>query len=99
MACRRTILMLVFAALLVAPSAARGDDIDDLKASVEQQRTAVNKGDLDAWLSFQHDQTVIFFANSPFAVEGKAALQQAMQFFFYCTRVRWMESYSRAPSL
>jgi hypothetical protein len=48
-------LVVTFGALLCAPLAARGDDIDDLKASFDQTITAYNARDLDALVAGQHD--------------------------------------------
>jgi hypothetical protein len=45
---RRVLLTVALSALLFAPSAARGDDVADLKATYEQVVAAINKGDLDA---------------------------------------------------
>ena len=77
-------LVLVFAlsALLFAPSAYRGGDVDDLKATFEQGIAAVNKRDLDAGSALWHDQIVDFGPVSPFPTDWKAARRQGFQALF-----------------
>lgn len=74
-----TVCTLLMAAVLVAPSAAYGGDIDDLKAAFEQSVAALNERDLDGFLALSHDQGVSFGPNSPFATDGKEASRQANQ--------------------
>src|SRR5262245_57135978 len=57
-------------------------DLDELKAAFEQATTALNRRDLEAFLPFNHDQTVLFADDAPFAVEGKTALRQAFEALF-----------------
>jgi len=56
-------------------------DIDDLKASFEQVVKAFNACDPDAYVALVHDEAVLFWI-SPFATDGKAAIQQTLQTFF-----------------
>ena len=44
-------------------------DLDELKATQEQVIAAVNRRDLNAWLSFMHDQVVYINAFAPFPDE------------------------------
>ncbi len=76
---RRVLLTVALSAVLFAPSAARGDDVADLKATYEQVVVAINKGDLDALTAQWHDQIVAFGPTSPFPVAGKAAYRQIWQ--------------------
>jgi len=79
---RQTVLAFVLAAFLFAPSAARGDDVDDLKATFEQLVKAINSRDLDTFVALAHDGVVFFSPISPFPVVGKAASQQGIQTLF-----------------
>ena len=79
---RQAVLAFVLAAFLFAPSAARGDDVDDLKATFEQTAEAINKRDTNALSAFWHDQLVDFVPNSPFPTDGKEAFRQGTQTFF-----------------
>ena len=76
---RRVLLTVALSAVLFAPSAARGDEIADLKATYEQVVAAINKGDLAALTAQWHDQIVAFGPTSPFPVAGKAADRQIWQ--------------------
>ena len=69
----------VFLVAFGMPSVGCGAEVDDLKATAERLIGALNKGDLDTWATFVHDQAVGFYAFSPFPVEGKAALRQHFQ--------------------
>jgi len=84
--------MWVFLAALSIPSAGRGAEVDDLKATAEQLWTALNKGDLDTWSTLVHDQAVGFNLISPFPAEGKAAMRQIFQGLFTTT-----ESFTITP--
>ncbi len=79
---RQTVLAFVLAAFLFAPSAARGDDVDDLKATFEQLVKAGNSRDLDTFVASAHDAVVFFNPISPFPLVGKAANQQGTQTLF-----------------
>jgi ketosteroid isomerase-like protein len=57
-------------------------DIDDLKLAFDQATAAFNKRDLDAILSFHHDQVVSFEIDAPFAIDGKSARREALQAYF-----------------
>ncbi len=78
----RILLAVVMGMVLVTPSVARGDDVEDLKAAYEQYIAAVNKQDLDGLMALWHDQAVAFGPDAPFPTEGKAAVQQAFQMIF-----------------
>ena len=54
-------------------------DLDDLQAAFAQAVATFNAGDLETWASFNHDQVVFFSPASPFAIDGKAGVLQAMQ--------------------
>lgn len=79
---RRAIFMFVLTAFLFAPSAAPGDDVDDLKAAFEQHIAAANRRDLDAFVAGWHDQFVTFGLTSPFPTVGKATARQVFQNIF-----------------
>ena len=76
---RRAVFMVILLASFFAPSAGRGAEVDDLKATFEQGIAAVNKRDLDAASVFWHDQIVSFGLHSPFPMDGKAAMRQFFQ--------------------
>ncbi len=79
---QRTLLAVVMGMLLIAPSVARGDDVEDLRAANEQYIAAINKQDLDGVMAFYHDQAVAFGPDAPFPAAGKAALRQIFQTLF-----------------
>lgn len=54
-------------------------DLKDLQAAFEQAVATFNARDLETWAKFNHDQVVFFSPASPFAVDGKASVVQAMQ--------------------
>jgi ketosteroid isomerase-like protein len=54
-------------------------DVDDLQAAFEQAVALFNAGDLEAWSTFNHEQVVFFSPAAPFAVDGKANVEQAMR--------------------
>jgi ketosteroid isomerase-like protein len=72
------VLCVLFTTLWI-PTAGRGAEVDDLKATAERLIAALNKGDLDTWAPLVHEQAVGFYAFSPFPVEGKVALRQNFQ--------------------
>jgi ketosteroid isomerase-like protein len=74
------------------PLVVRGDDVEDLKATFEQTITALNAGDLNAYLAIVHDQEIRFGPDSPFAGEGKATARQGLQ-----TLLANHESITRTP--
>jgi uncharacterized protein (TIGR02246 family) len=57
-------------------------DLDELKAAFEQATAALNRRDLEAFVSLHHDHIVFFANDAPFAVDGKAAFRQAWQALF-----------------
>jgi ketosteroid isomerase-like protein len=79
---RRTLLILVLAAWFCVPLTAHGDEVDDLRASVNKAIAAINARDLDAYAATWHDQVVVFSADSPLPIAGKPSYQQAMQDLF-----------------
>lgn len=76
---KRAMLICALLTTLSTPRIVRGAEINDLKATAEQLIAALNKGDLDTWATFVHEQAVGFYAFSPFPVEGKTALRQNFQ--------------------
>jgi ketosteroid isomerase-like protein len=72
----RTILTFAVIALLVAPPAARGDDVDDLKATFEQELKALNSRDFNAYVANVHDRVILFGIFPPFELEGIEAYRQ-----------------------
>lgn len=79
---RRTLLMLSVVGMLCAPVAARGDDMADLRAAVEQIVAAYGAQDLERLTASLHDDATLFGFVSPFPVDGKAAVQQYFQRIF-----------------
>ncbi|MEK7201876.1 MAG: nuclear transport factor 2 family protein [Patescibacteria group bacterium] len=79
---KHAVLIFALAAVVAAPSVARSADVDDLKATFEQEIAALNKRDLDAFSAFWHDQIVAFGPTSPFPTDGKAARRQGFQALF-----------------
>lgn len=60
-------------------------DIDDLKATFEQAVSAINNSDLNVYSALWHEQMIAFLPFSPFAINGKAAIRQAIQTFLTIT--------------
>jgi ketosteroid isomerase-like protein len=54
-------------------------DLDELKAAFDQAVATFNDRDLETWATFNHDQVVFFSPASPFAIDGKSGVLQAMQ--------------------
>jgi len=79
---RQRILVVALGALLFAPLAVHGDDVDDLKASFKQTITAYNARDLDALVAGQHNHLMYFGPLSSSSLEGKDAARQAFQTLF-----------------
>jgi uncharacterized protein (TIGR02246 family) len=79
---RQVLLAIALSALLFAPSAVRGDDIADLKATFDQATAALNKQDLDALLVFYHDDYTGFGVTALFLIKGKGALRAVLQPLF-----------------
>jgi len=76
---RRVLLAVTLGAVLVTAAAARGDDVADLKATFEQGIAALNKQDVNAFLTLFHDDFTGFGAIAPFLTEGKTRLQATLQ--------------------
>lgn len=65
-------------------------DFDDLKATFEQAVATFNAGDLDTWATFNHEGIVFFSPASPFAVDGKDGVLQAMRALrASCDSIAW----------
>lgn len=79
---RQAVLVFVLAAFLFVPSGARGDDVDDLRATFEQLVKAANSRDLATFGALAHEGVVFYNPVSPFPVVGKAANQQGLQTLF-----------------
>ena len=79
---RQTMFTVAIVAVLVAPLAARSDDLTDLKAAYEQASKAANALDLDAFAATWHEQIVSFGPRSPFPMHGKLAVRQNFQTLF-----------------
>ncbi len=75
---------LVFAAvmLLFTPPAAHSDDLDDLKATFEQEVKAFNSRDFSTFVATAHEQVVLFGHFPPFELEGIEAYRQRYQTLF-----------------
>lgn len=82
MVSRRTILTVAVLVLLVAPPAARGDDLADLQAVFDKDIQLFNAHNNDAFVASAHDDVVLFGILSPFAIKGKEALRQLVQEYF-----------------
>ncbi len=67
---RRAVLAFAAIVFFLAPSAARGDDVDDLKALFEQEVKALNSRDFNAYVANVHEQVVVFGIFPPFELEG-----------------------------
>jgi ketosteroid isomerase-like protein len=67
---RRAVLAFAAIVFFLTPSAARGDDVDDLKALFEQEVKALNSRDFNAFVANVHDQVVLFGIFPPFELEG-----------------------------
>ena len=65
---RQRMLVVALGALLFAPLAVHGDEVDDLKASFKQTITAYNARDLDALVAGQHNHLMYFGPLSSFRV-------------------------------
>ncbi len=82
---RKAVLVMWAVALLCAPSVARGADVDDLKATFEQQVKDFNERNLDAFMAAWHDQAVSVVGSNLLPSDGKAATRQAYQNIFDTT--------------
>lgn len=89
---RQMVLVVLFAGWLCVPLTARGDEVDDLKATFERGIAAVNAHDLEAVMAEQHEQIVVLSPDSPSPFDGKAARRQAYQTLFETT-----ESFTVTP--
>ena len=76
MAYKRAFLALTVIAVLFVPFAARGGDIDDLKATFEQETKAFNSRDFNAYVASAHDQVILFGIYPPFELEGIEAYRK-----------------------
>jgi ketosteroid isomerase-like protein len=73
---RRAVLAFATIVFFLAPSAARGDDIADLKATFDQEVKALNSRDFKAYVASAHDQVILFGIYPPFELEGIEAYRQ-----------------------
>jgi uncharacterized protein (TIGR02246 family) len=76
---KRTALAFVLAACCFVPLSVRSEDVDDLKAVVEQGARAQEAGDLDAFMAVIHDQVVSFGPTSRLPTVGKEAFRREAQ--------------------
>jgi uncharacterized protein (TIGR02246 family) len=54
-------------------------DLDELRTVFEQAVATFNARDLDAWAVFNYEQVVFFSPASPFAVDGRPGVLDAMR--------------------
>jgi ketosteroid isomerase-like protein len=82
MICRQVVLAFAVIALCFAPSAARGDDLDDLKATFEQEVKAFNARDFSSYVATAHEHVVLFGQFPPFELEGIESYRKRYQTLF-----------------
>ena len=73
MIAKQAVLPFAVFAILLASSGARGDDVDDLKATFEQEVKAFNARDFSTFVQTAHDQVILFGHFPPFELEGGEA--------------------------
>ena len=74
----RGILGCVLALVLLGSTPVLGADIDDFKAAFNKALNAYNSRG-DTFFTMSHEQVAVFNPGVPFAIEGKAAYEQAMR--------------------
>ena len=79
---RRVVLAVAAIVFFLTPSAARGDDVDTLKAFFDQEVKALNSGDFNAYVAHVHDQVILFGIFPPFELEGIEAYRKRYQTLF-----------------
>ena len=79
---RRAVLVFAAIVFFLTQSAARGDDVDDLKALFEQEVKALNSRDFNAYVASAHDQVILFGIYPPFELEGIEAYRKRYQMLF-----------------
>ena len=76
---KRAALAFVLAASLFAPLPVRSEDVDDLKATVEQGARAQEARDVEALMTVVHDQVIYFGPDSRVPTVGKEAFRRDTQ--------------------
>ena len=79
---RQRLLMVALGALLLAPLAVHGAEVDNLQASFDQTIMAYNARDLDALVAGQPDHLLYFGPLAPSSVAGKETALQAFATLF-----------------
>ena len=95
---RQPVLATTALVFLIAPSAARSADVDDLRAAHEEVVMALNARDVDRYVAARHHRAVQFRRNAEFATDyeqvGKTAAHQGLQNYFAATErltVKWLD--------
>lgn len=79
---RKTVVWMTCVFLFWTLPVAYGQDLDALKKSFEAEIDALNSRNLDATLTSVDDKMILFGIFSPFPIEGKEGLRQAVQEYF-----------------
>jgi len=74
----RGILGCALVLVLLGSTPVFGADVDDFKAAFNKAVEAYNTRD-DGFFSMSHEQVTVFNPGAPFAIDGKAAYEQAMR--------------------
>ena len=82
MSYRQRLLAVALGALLFAPLAVHGEEVEDLQASFDQTITAYNASDLDALVAGQPDHLLYFGPLAPSSVAGQETARQAFAALF-----------------
>ncbi len=81
----------------------RADDLADIRQAFEADIRLFNGQDPTAFTATAHEHVVLFGTLSPFAVEGKAAIQQLVrEYFTNHDYVKWQSAnakFNARPSL
>lgn len=78
----QTVFACVVTALLATSVPAHGNDLEDLKATFEQEVAAFNARDFNTYVQSAHEQVIVFGHFPPFEVEGIEAYRQRYHTLF-----------------